>query len=254
VVGTDSQSPAVNEPPESPIFQEDGSNASISGSPCTPEESPLQAEKATESDRADERKVLLVLETLDRRKDLILKYISSTAKDAIQTSTDWPEEDPRIVDIQMASKRCTDEARLRAGLARRSLADTYLSWEKEAFGTSRVDTLVLHPDSNSRYHHVQEYVTSNSLFKSKRAAGDSILRGIKYRVFEKIYGSEGVTSFLVFANRQFRAVQYRFLPLLAEKIKGSKCWHGLANDKSKWMEECQAVYDGQSGLDFKFCR
>jgi hypothetical protein len=117
-----------------------------------------------------------------------------------------------------------------------------------------VDTLVLHPDSNSRYHHVQEYVTSNSLFKSKRAAGDSILRGIKYRVFEKIYGSEGVTSFLIFANRQFRAVQYRFLPLLAEKIKGSKCWHGLANDKSKWMEECQAVYDGQSGLDFKFCR
>jgi hypothetical protein len=107
-----------------------------------------------------------------------------------------------------------------------------------------VDTLVHHLVSKDRQHHVREYVTSNSLFKSKRAAADSILRGLKYRVFEKIYGSEGVSSFLIFANQQFRALPYRLLPVLAEKIKESESWHSLANDKSKWMEECQALYEG----------
>jgi hypothetical protein len=243
VVGTGSQSPAVDELSESRIFQDIGSDVSISGSPCIPEES--QAGKATESEREDESKVLLVLETLNNRKGSILKYLSSTAKDAVSTPTDWQKEDPRLVDIQLASKRSTNEAKFRAGIARRSLADEYLLWEKEKYQTSRVDTLILDLASNNKKH-VSEYVTSNSLFKGSKAARESILRGIKYRVFEKIYGSEGVSSFLIFANKQFRALQYRLLPLLAEKIKGSESWHGLADDKSKWMEECQALYEGQS--------
>lgn len=150
-----------------------------------------------------------ILTALEKKKEkVIIKQLSLSEPIAVSPETDWIEEDPCVVDVQLASKSSVYSDKFRGGLGRCILADRYLSWENRKYGTSRVEILGADLCSGDRHHHVQEYVETNSALKNKQTARKAIGQGIKYWVFEKLYGNPGVSSFLFFVYHLFRDLPY----------------------------------------------
>lgn len=201
-------------------------------------------QKTTIEERVEE-----ILAALEKKEKIIIRQLSLSESIAVSPKTDWIEEDPCVVDVQLASKSSVYADKFRGGLGRCLLADRYLSWEKRKYGTSRVEILSADLCSSDRRHHVQEYVDTNSTLKNKETARKAIGHGIKYRVFERVYGNPGVSSFLIFVYHLFRELPYPGFEVLAGKVRQSERWCVLANKKSGWMNKCQQLYKGECLID-----
>lgn len=194
-----------------------------------------------------------LIEQLGNKEKEIKKQFDLVESNAVSPGTDWTEEDPCVVDIKLASKQHGHGAKFRAGLGRCLLADRYLSWEKSVFGTSRVEVLVADLSSQDRRHHVQEYVNDNPEFKNKETARKGVEQGIKYRVFQRIYGNAAASGFFFFIFHLFRDFPYPGFKHLAEGVRNSRQWDKLAHEKTGWMNRCEELYKGECLIDSLNC-
>lgn len=192
-------------------------------------------------------KLLASLEAEKERKK-IESYLSSW-NESIRTDWDWTQEDPRIIDLCVNAKSPFLDAlniKVRKCLSRQSLVTEYTSWEKRAYGTSKVDDLCrdLATAAERSDGHISEFIELNKdRFHSKSVAENGIKQGIKERVFGLHFGYQGILVILATKFRLFRAVKYREFPVL-KKLFENSTWATIAQENSASFDAHRSLYDG----------
>lgn len=191
-----------------------------------------------------------IMQRLDKLSKSIEQFICLPEKSAVSTSGSWTGKDPRVVDIMLTQKIRSLSATFRANLGRCSLADEYLAWEEKTHETSRVEILAQNLEhATKRTGHIGEYLAQQGEEEEEATTRKAIQNGIKYRVFETLYGETSASLPVFFVFHRFRDLNYQYLPRLAELIRNSPVLSGLAA-KSEWRDQCQETYDIDCGKWF----
>lgn len=184
-------------------------------------------------------KVGLLMKKLEEESENIRNFTSDTAPNVV-VKGDWKGLDPRIIDANLPTKDKSLSTKFRAWLARCSLADEYLVWEKNKYHSSRVELLAKNQiEADTKKGHVSEYLNDHYGEPARKL----IQSGIKCRVFERVYGTLGVSAFLFCVFSAFRNIPYMEFSSLAESIRDSQDWSTLADKKTSWLAESQETYN-----------
>lgn len=184
-------------------------------------------------------KVSLLMKKLEEESENIRNFTSDTAPNVVAKG-DWKGLDPRIIDANLPSKDKSLFTKFRAWLARCSLADEYLVWEKNKYNSSRVELLAENQiEADTKKGHVSEYLNDHYGEPARKL----IQSGIKCRVFERVYGTLGVSAFLFCVFSAFRDIPYMGFLRLAESIRNSQGWSTLADEKTSWLANSQETYN-----------
>lgn len=179
-----------------------------------------------------------------KRSAAIQNYLCSTPD--FDEMCAWKSGDPRVTDISICSSPGnTHETGLRRGLSQRSLAIEFDQWEKATFDMSRVNEISRNLElSAKRTGHLDKFIQAKE-FKDKEAENASmgIRHGIKWLVFESIYGYEGVSLVLMLVYSRFRDVKYEEFFQLKESLTD---WKEFAIGKSSCLGEWQKCYERTS--------
>ncbi|KAH8430545.1 uncharacterized protein LDX57_008209 [Aspergillus melleus] len=179
------------------------------------------------------------------------------------------DEDGRLSDVTriIGKKNAGDEERLVLCLAQRALAEEYTQWELKVRGLkkTRVQELAERlSNANPQSGHVAQYVRECRRFKSEDDAVRSIRYGIKQHLQEKLLSDKlsdgtacgGIELGIAFAYPDFFSMtfdqQEEFAELLASEGSAAHILNFLL-EQSRWISECQAVYNGKMELSV-FCR
>lgn len=194
-----------------------------------------------------------IMQRLDKLSKSIEQFICLPEESAVSTGGSWTGKDPRVVDIMLTQKNRSLTATFRANLGRCSLADDYLAWEKKTHETSRVEILAQNLEqATKRTGHIGEYLAQQGE-QEEATTRKAIQNGIKYRVFETLYGETSASLPVFFVFHRFRDLNYQYLPRLAELIRNSPGFSGLAA-KSEWRNQCQKTYDIDCGKNLLVVR
>ncbi|KMU73830.1 hypothetical protein CISG_10217 [Coccidioides immitis RMSCC 3703] len=103
-----------------------------------------------------------LLDALLKKHKKIERFLKQSAAVAIGYSS-WASTDPRIADIEKVSQPVSDQERFWVFLAEQSYTLEAETWERETFGTSRVNDLVREADVSSDHHgHIQQFLESQN--------------------------------------------------------------------------------------------
>ncbi|KAJ5152430.1 hypothetical protein N7492_009710 [Penicillium capsulatum] len=177
------------------------------------------------------------------RSAAIKEYLSCTPDFGEMCA--WKSGDPRITEIAICSSpgNCYD-ACLRRGLSQRSLAVEFDEWERATHDKSRVRELSEDLKARlKRTGHLETFIQARFKNNEAEAAQVAISHGLKWLVFESIYGHNGVSLVLMLVFSRFRDVKYEDLPQLKKELKD---WEDFAIGKSSCLEEWQSSYEGKS--------
>lgn len=187
------------------------------------------------------------MKSLKCRSKKIRSFAEKNAEEAISRHSNWSEEDPRIVDIDISERRASPNEKFRGWLGRCSLAKDYLAWAESTYKLPRDEFLILdEKDADKRRQgHISEYVSLINLPKEK--THKAIRFGLKYISFEHLYGNTGVSAFLCHMFTAFRDLPYAQFNSLAKAIRESAEWSEMAKNKADWLSQCRLIYNEDSG-------
>jgi hypothetical protein len=190
-----------------------------------------------------------LLQALLKKRKKIHDFLGKPASGAVGTPS-WTSNDPRLVDIEKLSKNPTDEERLRALLAKRSLALDAEVWEIHEHGTSRINDLVRQPHLVEDHHgYIQQFLGTRGFHgKAATLALEAIRHGQKVVVNERRYRDlRGSTALYSFCQRDFLRLPYSSLETLNTLLKTDEydSLRCLATEKADYMEIAYGVYTHQ---------
>ena len=175
----------------------------------------------------------------------IKEYLSQISHEAIKGRQTWKEDDPRVVDLQMAGNSAVSPTlKFRRGLSQRSLAFEFKKWAKDKYGTSEATALV---ESRSRkLGHVAEFLKINKdRFPNSAVARAGIEHGIKLLLCETLLRERGFSAIFCFRYTSLRSVKLKELFRLKDAIEEADAVKKLAQQQSNWLDHCQRDYDGK---------
>ncbi len=191
---------------------------------------------------------LALIQALNNEEDKIKKYLSKLEIDATEGKSSWPQEDSRLVDLQIGEKQSSSNIKFRKVLSQRSLAKEYDQWELETHHTSRINYLVenLSDSKDGAGGRIKKYVNGNiDRFKNKALAQRGIQWGIRLLVFERLLGEPGLSAILCFSFYRFRCLKFTDLVCLGQRVHETDWIWNLAKKKSGWLDSCQVYYDSK---------
>ena len=191
---------------------------------------------------------LALIQALNNEEDKIKKYLSKLEIDATEGKSSWPQEDSRLVDLQIGEKQSSSNIKFRKMLSLRSLAKEYDQWELETHHTSRINYLVenLSDSKDGAGGRIKKYVNGNiDRFKNKALAQRGIQWGIRLLVFERLLGEPGLSAILCFSFYRFRCLKFTDLVCLGQRVHETDWIWNLAKKKSGWLDSCQVYYDSK---------
>ncbi|KAL8668516.1 MAG: hypothetical protein Q9168_006856 [Polycauliona sp. 1 TL-2023] len=186
---------------------------------------------------------------LDKDLERIEKLLSQVSHKAVTCEPTWMNDDPRVVDLQIAGGRqSSPTTKLRRGLSQRSLASEFDDWEKNTYGTSKVKERASNPlvEPSRKLGHIAEFLDNNKdRFHNIPAARAGIEHGIKLLISETLLVGVGFSAILVFQYSRFRKIKFEELDGLKDAIKDSDRIKKLAEQKADWFDHCQRDYNGK---------
>lgn len=192
----------------------------------------------------------------------VLRKIGTSLPDVEQYLTGEParavgelplaNQDPRLTDVEAVYKELpSDGAKFRAYLGLGSLTDQYDHWEWDTHHTSRIGRLVANPSklNSQKARHVSDFV--KHMGYSSKTAYKAVMRGIRLRVLERLYGCCGISAVLSFRPSVFDSLKYEDFRAFISLVKdggdstGTKLMQ-LAQSVTNFVEKCQTVYHRKS--------
>ena len=186
---------------------------------------------------------------LEDNLENIKTRLSLECVEDVQSGPQWKNEDPRIVDIQIAgNSELTSDEMLRRVLGQRSLAMEFYDWE------SHHQTSKDHQKQGRKKGLVSKYVSINRhRFKNDKAAERGINLGRKLLTFEKSLGV-GFSALLIFCQKLFEKVKEEQLVDLKDAIDKQhldairdkqESVQQLSEQKAEWLDGKQTAYNGK---------
>ena len=127
-------------------------------------------------------------------------------------------------------------------LERRSLANDYDEWEAITYGCSKAEFVSqnLSQVSDKQQWHAGLY--------SKEKGGvsqNTIRRGMKLLVIERLYGSSGISPFFAHVAKRLDDITYDRLPELVQSLQELQAIERLVGRAHDWFEDCNQAYCGK---------
>ncbi|KAI4209057.1 MAG: hypothetical protein LQ351_007978 [Letrouitia transgressa] len=157
----------------------------------------------------------------------------------------WVDDDPRVVDIQIANSDSTLVQRFRRGLSQRSLALQFDSWEKTTYQKSTIDERM--KDLRFKHRVIKQFLDCSHI-KDKDIAHMGIRHGIKLLICERLLGGAGYTAILIFKYRDMHYLRYEHLHEFVHAIQSSKAIVEVANQQAQLLNQYQSDYEGRRPL------
>lgn len=140
-----------------------------------------------------------------------------------QCATGHPEDqtqDIRFADINLAKQIRSDESQFRAYLALRSFAQSFDLWERRVYKVSRVNNLVQDPKkSQNKQGRVSKFVRLIGALDIKDGS-DTLAKGIKILVLERLYGCVGISVMVFFQLSLFNRLKYPEVQDFLDLVQG----------------------------------
>lgn len=186
---------------------------------------------------------------LDTELKKIQELLSQVSYKPATCEPIWTIDDPRVVDLQIAGgSQSSPTTKLRRGLSQRSLAAEFDDWERNTYGTSKVEARSSHPsvEPSRKLGHIAKFLDHNrDRFHNISAARAGIEHGIKLLICETLLGGVGLSAILVFQYTRFREIKFEELDGLKDAIKGADRVRKFAEEKADWFDHCQRDYNGR---------
>ncbi|QVM10764.1 hypothetical protein D8B26_005417 [Coccidioides posadasii str. Silveira] len=187
-----------------------------------------------------------LLDALSKKLGKVKEFLQRSEHEAVGFPF-WTEIDPRLSDIRRLSNSSSDQEKFRAFLAVRSLALDQEAWQREKYGSSRVDDLA-HNLSSSNDHcgYVREFCIVMKL--GGVTASNGIKLGQKILVNERMFPrNSGSTALYAFFQDKFRRIPYERLTDLNEMLSAPDydsigC---VAAEKTSYIKNAQHIYCGK---------
>ncbi|KAL6716968.1 hypothetical protein ACLMJK_004881 [Lecanora helva] len=221
--------------------------------PTQPKYLPTAYEKLTTIDKPPEWRLLM--QALDKNKKKIKQYFLSLmsaengAGYALKSQDE--DEDPYIVDQTVScGNNGHDFDPLRRVLSSKFLAHEYDRWQHRHYGVSKIEDL-LHTGKTRHSRpsgSIPEFVQEYNKKKNVKVAAESVRRGIKLVLLEKIVkvGHSMVSALVAYCWTHFRDLRYDEIKKLAAAIEKKDWIMKFAAQYSAWFEDCQKQHDAQA--------
>ncbi|CAI7623074.1 unnamed protein product [Penicillium manginii] len=218
----------------------------ISGPEVTPSNQNGVNQQLQQSPK-EQDEVSSFMEILQRGSKKIHAFAKRDVGEALSRDSNWTEQDPRLVDIDLSERHTSTTRKFRGWLGRYSLAEDYLAWVQSTYKRPRNSFLNLNEkDADKKGQgHIAEYLSLVDLPKGK--SHKAIRIGLKYISFEQVYDNPGVSVLLCHLFTAFRDFPYSQFRSLADAIQRSEEWSNLARTKADWICQCRSIYNGDSG-------
>ncbi|KAL9613098.1 MAG: hypothetical protein Q9167_002355 [Letrouitia subvulpina] len=175
-----------------------------------------------------------------QRKLEDIQYILQKVRENGFLEPSWVDDDPRVVDIQVASLESTSVQRFRRGLSQRSLALQFDSWEKATYQKSTIDERM--KDLGFKHRVIKRFL-NDSRIRDKKVAHMGIRHGIKLLICERLLGGAGYTAILIFKYRDMHFLRYEHLHKFVHAIQSSEAIVKVADQQAQLLNRCQSDYE-----------
>ena len=173
---------------------------------------------------------------LNKDLESIEKLLSQVSHEAVTCEPTWMNDDPRVVDLQIADGRQSSPTiKLRRGLSQRSLTIEFDDWEKNAYETSKVKERASNPSvkPSRKLGHIAKFLDDNkNRFHNLSATRIGIEHEIKLLICETLLIEVGFSTILIFQYSRFRKVKFEELDCLKDAMKDSDRIKKLAEQKT----------------------
>lgn len=186
-----------------------------------------------------------LMKLLDDSRVAIIDELTDPAVEAAITSLpEYVGEDPRFIDLMACT--LNPVARGKRLHARRWIATCYKQWLEATYGRNRVDELLNDPRGKPRPGTPEEFLNSGQCqLKNTVVAKRGLLEGLKVLVLERLCGCDTISAIVNYHWICIKDINMSALQPLSLAIKSSGWMMAFVQERTGWLANCQARYDGE---------